>query len=472
MKLEKLKSAKKILVYGYGLEGKSSEKFLREKTSAEIKIFDEFIEKFAGNNDFENYDVIVVSSGINREKIPRNFRDKCTSNPEIFFNNLDEKSPPQSGARREKIIGISGTKGKSTTTKFCAEFLENAGFKVKIGGNYGIPLLDLWDHLSPKLQTTSDFFLSTSLKTGVGNLDYIVAELSSYQLENLQVSPHFAIFLDFFPDHLDRHLTLQNYWNAKANLWRHQNSRDFLIIPESCRDLAADIETEAQIVFAPPIPAKFFPENSVFRAPHWLDNFGAVFQLAKIIATQVRTLGSPDLKVAIEQTAQNFAGLPHRMEFFAEKEGIEFYDDSISTNPDSTLASVNFFADRLGCILLGGQDRQQNFTALLQRLKDLGTLVIVLPTESRENLLKTIEKVGLTNFVDMEKWTGFEEIVEIIMSQIPHRKAGRGAKKVCLLSCAAPSYDVFKNFIDRGKQFKQAVRSFQEDKMYCNSPLN
>ena len=441
MKLEKLNSAKKILIYGYGLEGKSSEKFFREKTDAKITIFDEFIEKFAGNNDFENYDVIVVSSGINRERIPEKFRGKCTSNPEIFFNNLDEKS-------REKIIGISGTKGKSTTTKFCADFLKNAGFKVEIGGNYGIPLLDLWDN----------FFAEKT--------DYVVAELSSYQLENLKVSPHFAIFLNFFPDHLDRHLNLKNYWNAKANLWKHQNSRDFLIIPETSRDIAKDIETEAQIIFANQIPAKFFAENSIFQAEHWLDNFGAVFKLAELLSSSSnkRELKEIDIKNVLEKTAQNFAGLPHRMEFFAEKEGIKFYDDSISTNPDSTLASVNFFADNLGAILLGGQDRKQNFAKLLKRLKELKTLVIVLPTESRENLLKTITKVGLTNFVDIEKWTGFEEIVEIVMSRTP-------AKTVCLLSCAAPSYDIFKNFIDRGKQFKQAVRLYETPKMYCNSPL-
>ncbi len=441
MKLEKLNSAKKILIYGYGREGKSSEEFLQKNTTAKITIFDEFIEKFAGNNDFENHDVIVVSSGVNREKIPRNLLANCTSNPEIFFENLDEKS-------REKIIGISGTKGKSTTTKFCAEFLENAGFQVEIGGNYGIPLLDLWDK----------FF--------AGNIDYLIAELSSYQLENLKKSPHFAIFLNFFPDHLDRHLTLKNYWQAKANLWRWQNSRDFLIIPEISRDLGQDIMTEAQLVFAEKIPAKIFPKESIFRAEHWLDNFGAVRKLAEIIFNHsVLKDNSVKIEDVWRKTTQNFAGLPHRMEFFVEKVGIKFYDDSISTNPDSTLASVNFFAENLGCILLGGQDRQQDFTKLLKRLNDLNTLVVIMPTETRENLLKTIDKVGVTNFIDVKKWAGFGEIIEKVIPKIP-------AKKVCLLSCAAPSYDIFKNFIDRGKQFKEAVYSYETPQMYCGNPLD
>jgi UDP-N-acetylmuramoylalanine--D-glutamate ligase len=320
---------------------------------------------------------------------------------------------------------------------------------VEIGGNYGIPLLDLWDN----------FFAEKT--------DYVVAELSSYQLENLKVSPHFAIFLNFFPDHLDRHLNLKNYWNAKANLWKHQNSRDFLIIPETIRDVAKDIETTARIIFAEQIPAKFFAENSVFQAEHWLDNFGTIQKLAN-------TLKLENVDKLLKKTAKNFAGLPHRMEFFAEKEGIKFYDDSISTNPDSTLASVNFFAKNLGAILLGGQDRKQNFTKLLKRLKELETLVIVLPTESRENLLKTIVKVGLTNFVDIEKWNGFEKIVEIVFNKIGQGAINRAPTKdhICLLSCAAPSYDIFKNFIDRGKQFKQAVRLYETPKIYCNSPLN
>lgn len=421
MKLSQLSSAKRILIYGYGLEGKSSKKFLRAKTEARISIFDENIEKYAKNNDFEKYDVIVVSSGVNRNKIPRNFWDKCTSNPEIFFENLDEKS-------REKIIGISGTKGKSTTTKFCAEFLTNVGFAVEIGGNYGVPLLDLFDGFWG------------------GNTDFLVAELSSYQLENLKKSPHLAIFLNFFPDHLDRHETLENYWKAKSNIWSYQRLGDSLIIPESCRDLGGSILTESQIITAPRLLSENFAENSIFRAAHWLENFGTVQKLAEIMNIE-------NIDELLKKTADNFAGLPHRLEFFAKKKKIKFYDDSISTNPDSTLAGVNFFAKNLGCILLGGQDRKQDFVKLLTKLKELKTLVIVLPTESRENLLETIEKVSLTNFVDIKKWQGFEKIAKIVFD-----KTEKG--KVCLLSCAAPSFDLFKNYIDRGKQWKKVVKEF------------
>lgn len=421
MKIYEIPSTKKVLIYGYGREGKSSEKFLQDKTNSEITIFDEYIEEFQENNDFENYDIIVVSSGINRDKIPRNFHKKCTSNPEIFFDNLDEKY-------REKVIGISGTKGKSTTTKFCAEFLENAGFKVKIGGNYGIPLLDIYD----------DFF--------AGFTDFIVAELSSYQLENLKKSPHLAIFLNFFPDHLDRHETLENYWQAKSNLWKWQTSRDFLIIPESCRDISQDITSETKIVFAKKISREIFAKKSVFQAQHWLENFGTIAKLAEILHID-------NIDKLLKKTAQNFAGLPHRMEFFVEKNGIKFYDDSISTNPDSTLAGVNFFAKNLGCILLGGQNRKQDFVKLLTKLKELKTLVIVLPTESRENLLEIIEKVGLTNFVDIKKWQGFAKIAKIVFDKTE-------TAKVCLLSCAAPSYDLFKNYIYRGKQWKKVVKEF------------
>ena len=420
MKLENISSAKKILIYGYGLEGKSSQKFLKKKTKAKIDIFDEFVEKFKNNNDFDSYDIIVVSSGINRDKIPRDYWDKLTSNPEIFFDNLSEEL-------RKKVIGISGTKGKSTTTKFCAEFLKNAKFKVKIGGNYGIPLLDLFDN----------FY--------AGKLDFLVAELSSYQLESLRKSPHLAIFLNFFPDHLDRHETLANYWKAKSNIWNHQKTGDKLLIPESCRDLSGNILTESQIITAPRLLSENFAENSVFRAHHWLENFGTIVKLAEILCIN-------NIDKLLAKTAHNFAGLPHRMEFFTEKNGIKFYDDSISTNPDSTLAGVNFFEEKLGCILLGGQNRQQDFTKLINKLKSLETLVILLPTESRDNLLETIKEAGLINFIDVKKWTGFESIAKIVMKKTP-------AERVCLLSCAAPSYDLFNNFIDRGEQWKKEVNN-------------
>ncbi len=421
MKLADLRLAKRILVYGYGLEGRSTEKFLRTKTEAEMVIFDENIAEFQANSDFENYEIIVVSAGIDRQKIPRNFYPKITSNPEIFFNNLSEKL-------RSKVIGISGTKGKSTTTKFCAEFLQNMGQQVAIGGNYGIPLLDLFENFSN------------------GDLDFLVAELSSYQLENLQTSPHFAIFLNFFPDHLDRHQTLENYWHAKSQLWQNQQVGDFLFIPQNSEIPKQKIITKAQICRAESLEPKNFAENSVFRAEHWRENLGTI----KNLAEKIFPTAKEKIALMLQKTAKNFAGLPHRMEFFTEKSGIKFYDDSISTNPDSTLASVNFFAENLGCIILGGQNRQQDFTQLLSKLKDLQTLVIILPTETRENLLATAQKVGLTNFIDFPNWTGFAKISQTIFQQ-------NFAKKVCLLSCAAPSYDLFKNFKDRGQQWKKAV---------------
>jgi UDP-N-acetylmuramoylalanine--D-glutamate ligase len=271
-----------------------------------------------------------------------------------------------------------------------------------------------------------------------------VAELSSYQLENLKVSPHLTIFLNFFPDHLDRHHNLENYFEAKENLWKYQKSGDFLIVPEKTKDTLNKKSIQSELVIAETLNSDFFARNLIFQAEYWRENFGTIRSLAKALRIE-------NVDKLLKKTAENFAGLPHRMEFFAEKNSIKFYDDSISTNPDSTLAGVNFFEKDLGCILLGGQDRKQDFTKLLTRLKELETLIIVLPTESRENLLKTIEKVGLTNFVDVKKWNGFEKIIEIVFTRTQ-------TGKVCLLSCAAPSYDLFKNFIDRGNQFKKSVK--------------
>jgi UDP-N-acetylmuramoylalanine--D-glutamate ligase len=423
MKLLDLFTATSILLYGYGVEGKSSENFLRQRCPhAEIKIFDDNNPTFPSSiscefrRACESAEAIVVSAGISRAKVPEPFQSKCTSNGEIFFSNLPEKE-------HQKVIAIGGTKGKSTTVKFCAEFLNNAGLKTLIGGNYGIPLLDLFDDLTKE------------------KIDFIVAELSSFQLEYLKKSPHISVFLNLFPDHLDRHKTLDQYFKAKHNLWKHQTKNDFLITPEVFYSHMIATQPKGKLISASPLSAQIFPEKSIFRANHFLENFGVVREIGKILEIELTDH-------FLAETAQRFKGLPHRLEFFLDKNEVHFYDDSISTNVGSALAAIEFFQDTLGSLVLGGQDRKQDFTYLCETVPKIApnATVIVYKSEVSDLLVKTL-KTHKVRFVLAKTLKEAAEIAVKTTLQGMH----------CVFSPAAPSFDLFKSYIERGNLWKQYV---------------
>ncbi len=417
MKLEKIAKAKKILIFGFGLEGKVTADFLKRKfPEIEIIIHDEKIAEYSEPKNFNNFDVVVVTPGVPRSKFPSELSDKLTSGTEIFFDNLPEKI-------RKKTIGISGSKGKSTTTKFVAEFLTNAGFRTEIIGNFGRPALEIYDDFVDE------------------KIDYCVAELSSYQLENLQTSPHLAIFLSFFAEHLSRHGDEESYFKAKANLWRYQTESDYLIAPEI---LALILEKEEnKKVFAAPISNKYFPSDSIFNAEHFRHNFGTVVALAMV-------LNIKNAEKVFSQTAQNFTGLPHRCEFFHESEGRKFYDDSISTNPNSALAAIRFFNKNLGTIVLGGEDAGGAFEDLFLGIKelDINPRLVIVDSEITPKILSATKKTGFSNF---EVFDDFEIAVK---SAIKSTSAG----KICILSPAGKSFDRFPNYKERGNVFKKIVK--------------
>ncbi len=417
MKFENFSHLKKVLLYGYGAEGKSSEKFLKSKfPHVQIDHFEDSSQNLDSNPKhpgFESYDVIILSPGIARSKVRNVPSEKVTSQTELFFENLSEE-------KRKHVIGITGTKGKSTTVKFCAEMLQNAGKKGKLGGNFGVPLLELWNDFTN------------------GTIEWVVCELSSYQLEHLKISPGIAIFLNFFQDHLDRHGTVENYFNAKKNLWSHQKSGDTFLVPEVSRTLIGKSPVRPQ--FTPKISADIFPRNSIFRADHFQDNLGTVSELTKILKISEEVL---------RKTAKSFQGLPHRLECFAEKNGIKFFDDSISTNPDATLASANAFGKKLGSVIVGGQNRNQKFDTFFQRMAGLSAHVIVLQSEISERILQCAAK---HKFSKISLAKNLPEAVKIAFAKTRKRS-------VCLLSPGAPSYDQFKNFAERGDQFQALVKN-------------
>lgn len=412
-----------ICIYGYGTEGKSTEKFLQKHFNhVSITIYDENIPT---KKIFEpaSYDLIFVSPGIDRsKKIPKEFLSNCTSQVEYFFTLLPEN-------KRKKVIGITGSKGKSTTTKFCKEFLEHAGYSVSVAGNFGKPFLDVID----------DFLLD--------EYDYIVAEVSSFQAEYLSRSPYISIFLSFFAEHLDRHGTESEYLSAKANLWRYQADGDFLVLPETMAtltELGSICPNKNRLLLSPALPALYFPEDSILSAPHFCQNLGTVSAVGRILEIQ-------NTEELIKKLAKKFVGLPHRSEFVGGKKGMKFYNDSIATGPDAAVGAINFFGEKLGYLLLGGESGGGNFENLGRVLSGESFTGKVLITSSP--ILEVFEAAAQKfDFHDYVIVKDFAAAMKIVFEKPMEGKA-------CILSPAGKSFDQYSSYVARGEHFREMVEA-------------
>jgi UDP-N-acetylmuramoylalanine--D-glutamate ligase len=186
----------------------------------------------------------------------------------------------------------------------------------------------------------------------------------------------------------------------------------------------------------------FFPNDSIFSAKHFLDNFGAAKTLASVLGIHIDIFN---------RVAKSFKGLPHRLFKVATKKSIVFVDDAISTNPDSTLAGAKYFNNRLGSIILGGQDRGQDFKELITYLKNKNIFAIVLESETSKKIFSDAKDLNFDTIVvakDMGQAVS-----------LGFRNTEKG--KVCLLSTAAPSYGLYRNYEEKGETFKKQIKAYR-----------
>lgn len=412
MNFSQIQTAKRILIFGYGLEGKSSHNFLQKHfPNTFITIYDDNIEEWKEVSPLEEFDIIVVTPGISRIRIPEELHSRCTSNTEIFFNSIPEE-------KRRHIIGISGTKGKSTTTTFTHNLLEANNITSAIGGNAGIPMLDLYD----------DFIAD--------KYTYIVAELSSFQLEYLTVSPGIAFFLNLYGDHIERHTDLDGYFEAKSNLWRHQKEGDkFYLSIDGVTELTN--RGVKNFTLCAPIARDLIPTESTLQAQHFLNNLGTTYSFAKDINITDEV---------ISQAATQFKSLEHRLEYVDTKNNIDFYNDSISTTPHSTVAAIAFFKEKLGSLILGGVTEGADYKGLLQSIDSLShqTQVVLIQSSVADMVQKASSHPNLHHVKTVQ------EAVEFTLKHAPK-------DSVCLFSPSGKSFDQFKNYKERGNVFKGIV---------------
>ncbi len=341
-----------------------------------------------------------------------------------------------------RLLGITGSNGKTTTTSLIEHILKTAGLQTILAGNIGTPLIACVDAMNDETWT--------------------VAELSSFQLELIDTfRPNIGVFLNLTPDHLDRHHTLEAYGAAKARLFENQTGEDAAIL---------NADDAATTPYAPSLPRVYWfsrkqrvaqgayvrAEEIVFRqdgkeeillkigdiplaGAHNLENVLAAVAAARLAAAPA---------AAIAKGVSSFAGVEHRLEFVSEIDGVRYYNDSKATNVDATLKALDAFPGRI-LVILGGKDKGSDYTVLQKPLREKAILALLIGAAAEK-----IEK-QISGSVALERAETIERAVEIAS-----HAAQRG--DVVLLAPACASFDQFQNYEHRGRVFKDLVKQLEK----------
>ena len=446
----------KIIIAGYGIEGISNLVYFQQKfPGAEFVVTDERladklpaipdgVKLISGKNVFseqlDDADLVVRTASLPPRNIKTN--GKIWSATNEFF----DKCPAP-------FIGVTGTKGKGTTCSLIASILQQAEQTVHLVGNIGVPALDVL----PNIKKT----------------DIVVYELSSFQLWDLKKSPHIAVVLMIEPDHLNVHADFADYLNAKKNIRRHQRLGDVCLYHPTnkySREVAAvlldklldtgddhgDTLSFAQR-YAIPDDDQVYVQDGYFcvqnrqicstshlRLPgaHNLENAcAAMSAVTKLPIT-----------VTDEQYAaglESFTGLPHRLKFVAEKNGVKYYDDSISTTPGSAIAALKAFTEPK-LLILGGSDKGADYEKLAQEIARQQMRAVIVNGVNAGKLAEILHKNKVSCQVMQLEMAPMPMVVEAAAGLAQPGDA-------VILSPAAASFDMFKSYSDRGDQFVAAV---------------
>jgi len=425
-------NGKHICILGYGREGQAMVDALHEYApecnitvcdqNTELKIDNEQLKIQLGTSWLENldrFDVIIKSPGIPPNPLLDAVKEKTTSSTRIFLDTIV--------GRDAVIIGVTGSKGKSTTASLIAAILEAAHKDTVFAGNIGEPSIARLD----------------DVKQGT----FVVLEMSSYQLSDITVSPHFAVITSFFPDHLDYHGSLDAYLDAKKNIARFQQDGDMLFFNATSPG-AIDIAKEGhgrKIPFtAEDAPLRI--EETQLLGAHNLSNITAACMVAAACGV--------DKETALT-VVKNFKGLPHRLQSLGIHHGMEWIDDAISTTPESTIAGLDALDNRVTTLILGGKDRGYDFGELGQRIKESSVSNIILFPGSGPRIKDAIVAAGA--LVECFEAQTMQEAVSIA-KKVTGGRTPLG-HPIILLSTASPSYGMFKNFEDKGDQFAAAINA-------------
>jgi UDP-N-acetylmuramoylalanine--D-glutamate ligase len=385
------------------------------------------------------YDIVIRSPGV--ALITPAIQDairagvRVTSHIEIFLANCTGTT-----------IGVTGTKGKSTTASLIHSILQAGGLDSYLVGNIGVPPLSL-------LRTTNA-------------RSYLVLEMSSYQLDGISRSPHIAVLLNIVPEHLDLHGGFENYVHAKSNITRFQHGDDILVYnamyPIPCQiaatskarrlgfsldqrpDACSFIDSNNLIYLDSGRPEMILPAADI-RLP---GRFNRQNVLAAVTVGRVMGVKADDISAAV----RGFKPLAYRLEPLGTFRGIDFYNDPLATIPEATIAALDALGPGVATVVLGGYDRGVDMTALVQRLHQSKAGAVILFPPSGERIWRAMHRVygGESQLPTSFFTTDMRAAVAFAYQNTP-------AGKICLHSPASPSFGLFRDYVERGELFKRYV---------------
>ena len=440
--IEKLKD-KKIAILGFGKEGKSTYNFIRRYLPSkvisildknDVRFDDKNVEFIIGDNylnDLDVYDYIIKSPGISLKDIDlSNIKGKITSQLELVLELFSEN-----------MIGVTGTKGKSTTSSLIYEIIKYQKENVFLLGNIGIPLLDNIEKYNKD--------------------SILVIEMSSHQLEFVKHSPHIAIILNLYQDHLDHDGTLEHYHQNKMNIFKYQNKNDYAIFSDDNEYLHDRMKMYNY-------PAKKFDvrfDNSTEKENSVRINDGVVTLNGEVLYVdgKRKIIGDHNLKNIMfaltvakilnlnmdkaKEVISQFNGLRYRMELIGKYDDIYYYNDTIATIPDATISAINAIKN-VNTLIFGGLDRGIDYSKFIEFLKKCDVVNLICMPTTGTNIGHKIENDCNKNIYYADTLKDAYDIA---------KKCTRKEMSV-LLSPAAASYEFFKNFEEKGKAFETIVK--------------
>ena len=448
---------KRVLVVGLGKSGVASALFLKARgarvTVSDTKTQDELKEEIPrlldegiavetgghGERTFQNQDLIVVSPGVPLDAPPL-LQAKALGEKVIGEIELAAQFFPG------KIVAITGSNGKTTTTTLAGDVVVNGGFPVVVGGNIGKPAISLVDEAD---QDT-----------------IAVLEVSSFQLETIETfRPHIAVILNITPDHLDRHRTFEAYTNAKARIFENQKGDDFAVLnadDPTCAKLSS--RTRGQVFW--------FSRRKEVKSGAYVHDGRILFrdhngQREVMLASEILLKGSHNVENVlaavcigmlsgveprrISKAVREFRAVEHRLEHVATVRGVEYYNDSKATNVDATIKALESFPANVH-LILGGKDKGSDYSVLNDLLRQR---------------TKRVFTIGAAAGKIESQIKGASEIVHAETLENAVRLASDSAHPgdIVLLAPACASFDQFRNYEHRGKVFKELVSSLSESKV-------
>ena len=342
-----------------------------------------------------------------------------------------------------KIIGVTGSDGKTTTTSLINSILQKGGYKTYLGGNIGTPLFTELEEIKPQ--------------------DILVLELSSFQLMGMEISPNIAVITNITPNHLNIHKDYEEYINAKKNIFKYQGEDDTVIlnydneITRNCKK-----EAKGKVIFfsgKEKLDDGFIVDNKIIKEcddrirKHVLDCREVILRgehnYENIATAFAATKDLVDIDVAVE-AVKEFKPVEHRLEFVREINDVKWYNDSVSSSPTRTIAGLNSFDEEI-VLIAGGYDKNLDYTPIAKPIVDkVKTLILIGQTSDKifEAVKEELEKENKE--LNIYMCNSLKETVELA------RKSAKPGQ-IVLFSPASASFDMFKNFADRGEQFKELV---------------